>query len=768
MNEDDSRAFDDEDAFAILMDYEKYDENGFPSLLRGPDEETNIIEKEQQQQHEHTAAIDDVSLPDAAELGGGADVHVPRLSVGDFVRINPRYFYPSPERWPYGHIVSIERAGGGGGDNTISYEVEIVSDIYEDRDENVGTITIPEKHIEMYYEFDYEEGEDPGAGGNDDEHETTDEVLVLGDDGREAILNELEHKETNGIEVGYNKFTADGTKKWLYSVNFMHETDKSVDAKNARRARKEQLAAKRNESPQNKEFRKDSTNKTRKVGVALKHNESIQNGSVSIPQHSSRGLCQCKYCSAVLLKEEEGKSWCCHRGSIRPDAKNTQRLIGQCTLEEYMALPLAFRQMYNEFIKPMDAPGVEDDPLRAYYKKHSYMLNNQLAFASAINQTARRQPNRNQSSTTSYNRDFGVIRWNGEIVSTVSGVKPDENPTFAQIYALDPSTRDANDPFGQFFHRLKYWPLSNESNNDYKNRSYILGRLQDYLNELSPHAKRCNNLRQVFANQEDARVNAGERETRIEMETNAERDIVPPDAHVRNYSRNETEQFLTFLWDDTIIDDKTGMPFTMITKSFIQWRLPPEGGEATENGEQLQQEGKRLKEIYMTNAHHDGLRYPLLNPLGHPQWSWDIKSYANWPRKTKETQELYDEGRYDGKRVSCSAYTTYHFFDRPNQIPLVQNAGMVYQSWLMKQFVMAEDQKLQWIKAQQEKLKASQYAAFRRSVDTMTNEQTRNDPNKRPIIIPATLIGGPRFMNEAFYKGMALVKEFGKPDFLSR
>ena len=42
----------------------------------------NIIEKEQQQQHEHTAAIDDVSLPDAAELGGGADVHVPRLSVG--------------------------------------------------------------------------------------------------------------------------------------------------------------------------------------------------------------------------------------------------------------------------------------------------------------------------------------------------------------------------------------------------------------------------------------------------------------------------------------------------------------------------------------------------------------------------------------------------------------------------------------------------------------------------------------------------------------
>ena len=173
----------------------------------------------------------------------------------------------------------------------------------------------------MFYGFDYEEGEDRGAGGNDDD-ETTDEVLVLGDDGREAILIDVEDEETNGIEVECGKFTAGGTKKWLYSVNFMHETDKSVDAKNARRARKEKLDAKRNEQPQNKEFRKDSTNKTRKVGVALKHNESIQNGSVSIPEHSSRGLCQCKYCSAVLFKEEEGKSWCCHRCLLFLTVKN--------------------------------------------------------------------------------------------------------------------------------------------------------------------------------------------------------------------------------------------------------------------------------------------------------------------------------------------------------------------------------------------------------------------------------------------------------------
>ncbi|CAL6334277.1 unnamed protein product [Bathycoccus prasinos] len=502
--------------------------------------------------------------------------------------------------------------------------------------------------------------------------------------------------------------------------------------------------------------------KASKVGVALKHNESIQNGLFSISQHSSRGLYQCKYCSAMLFLEERHKSWCCHHGKIRPDANNTQRLIRQCTLEEYKQQPLAFRRMYNDFIKPTDAPGVEDDPLRAYYKKYSNLLNNQLAFASAENQ-ARRQPNREQS-TTSFNRDFGVIRWNGEIVSTVSGVKPDENPRFAQIYALDPATRDANDPFGQYFHRLKYWPVSTESNNDYNHRSYILGRLQEYLNALSPHAKRCHNLREVFAKQENSRVNAGETETRVEMTTNAERDIVPPDAHVRNYSRNETEQFLKFLLDDTIIDDATGMPFTTITKSFIQWRLPQEGGEATENGKQQQQEETRLKEIYMSNAHHDALRYPLLNPLGHPQWSWDIKSYANWPRKTKETLELYDEGQYDGKRVSCSAYTSYHFFDRPNQIPLLQNAGMLYQSWLLKQFGTAEDQKLQYIKVQQKKLKAEEYAAFKRSHDAMPNDTVKNDPNKRPIIIPASLTGGPRYMNEAFHEGMALEKQFGKPD----
>ncbi|CAL6334976.1 unnamed protein product [Bathycoccus prasinos] len=46
----------------------------------------------------------------------------------------------------------------------------------------------------------------------------------------------------------------------------------------------------------------------------------------------------------------------------------------------------------------------------------------------------------------------------------------------------------------------------------------------------------------------------------------------------------------------------------------------------------------------------------------------------------------------------------------------------------------------------------------------MPNDAVRNDPNKRPIVIPSTYIGGPRYMNEAFFKGMALVKQFGKPD----
>ena len=70
---------------------------------------------------------------------------------------------------------------------------------------------------------------------------------MLGDDGREAILIDVEDEETNGIEVECGKFTAGGTKKWLYSVNFMHETDKSVNAKDARRVRKEKLDAKRRE-----------------------------------------------------------------------------------------------------------------------------------------------------------------------------------------------------------------------------------------------------------------------------------------------------------------------------------------------------------------------------------------------------------------------------------------------------------------------------------------------------------------------------------------
>ena len=86
MHEDDSRAFDDEDAFALPMDCDNYDENElFPSLPLGPDEKDIIVkEQQQQQQHELTAAIGDVFLPDAPELGG-VDVHLPRFRDGDCV-----------------------------------------------------------------------------------------------------------------------------------------------------------------------------------------------------------------------------------------------------------------------------------------------------------------------------------------------------------------------------------------------------------------------------------------------------------------------------------------------------------------------------------------------------------------------------------------------------------------------------------------------------------------------------------------------------------
>ena len=107
MNEDDLRAFDDEDAFASAMDCDNY-ENEFSSLLLEGEETEIGRRKKQQQQHEPAAAIGDVLLPDTPELGGRANDHLPRFRVGDYVKISPSYFYPSPEDWPYGSIVSIE------------------------------------------------------------------------------------------------------------------------------------------------------------------------------------------------------------------------------------------------------------------------------------------------------------------------------------------------------------------------------------------------------------------------------------------------------------------------------------------------------------------------------------------------------------------------------------------------------------------------------------------------------------------------------------
>ena len=64
-------------------------------------------------------------------------------------------------------VVSTKRGGGGGGGNIV-YQVELQSDVYEDRVENVGTITVNGNLLELYF----------GIVESDDKEEETEKVTT--------------------------------------------------------------------------------------------------------------------------------------------------------------------------------------------------------------------------------------------------------------------------------------------------------------------------------------------------------------------------------------------------------------------------------------------------------------------------------------------------------------------------------------------------------------------------------------------------------------
>ena len=151
------------------------------------------------------------------------------------------------------------------------------------------------------------------------------------------------------------------------------------------------------------------------------------------------------------------------------------------------------------------------------------------------------------------------------------------------------------------------------------------------------------------------------------------------------------------------------------------------------------------------------LHFTLLFPYG---------TYG-WDPSTKHS---------DGKRrVTTREFYVYHLNQRETKANYIHLAGRLFQEWCCMSWIAVENQKLMYQRMNQKALRADTYKNIRETTDSMQNELAartdgmfKDDRQQTSIgrkILSSSMVGSPRWYNAKFQDGMAIVREYHKPDF---
>jgi hypothetical protein len=91
---------------------------------------------------------------------------------------------------------------------------------------------------------------------------------------------------------------------------------------------------------------------------------------------------------------------------------------------------------------------------------------------------------------------------------------------------------------------------------------------------------------------------------------------------------------------------------------------------------------------------------------------------------------------------------------------VVHHAGRLFQEWLVDAFAQVENNRLNFHRANQEKLRADLYNGLQ---DAISGGADLADIGQR-IVLPSTFIGSPRHMTQQYHDAMAIVNNTSNPD----
>ena len=173
----------------------------------------------------------------------------------------------------------------------------------------------------------------------------------------------------------------------------------------------------------------------------------------------------------------------------------------------------------------------------------------------------------------------------------------------------------------------------------------------------------------------------------------------------------------------------------------------------------------------LTNSHpHDlvlrkrggGLTFVSdLNPSAQP-----LHFTLAFPFGTKGWDREATHAGGSTKRVTPREFFCYHIQVRNKESDYLFKMGRLFQEYLCYAQVTNENQKLNYIRMEQKALRSEKYKNIKAAVeekDKMFPDD--HNPKVGRKVLPSSFHGGPRWFHSKFQDGMAIVREFRKPDF---
>ncbi|RCN43056.1 hypothetical protein ANCCAN_10937 [Ancylostoma caninum] len=294
------------------------------------------------------------------------------------------------------------------------------------------------------------------------------------------------------------------------------------------------------------------------------------------------------------------------------------------------------------------------------------------------------------------------FRIHGQVYHAAGPLHPNagQRPMYAQVYVLD-TKQAAEERMGH---------VANLSCNE-----ELMNRLGELITQTSPYARSFKMMEEVVKKEEEDARREGRSAEPVRMVFDMESRKDP-----RRYNvPTANEVAVVFVGEDES---------AQATRSFA---VHPRGGG--------------LQMISDTDPHCDPLCYPLLFPTGEHGWHDGMRKRNAQGGHSRVTQREY----YSHILQERGTFNPLHY------------AGSLFQQYVVDAYVRMEQNRLQWHRVNQSKLRAENYKALQ---DYMVGDEAMEGPPGRRIILPSSYPGSRRAQVQDYQDAMSIVSKYGKPD----